>query len=42
MSEEGIAKGIRRITGATKGGARAALATAAEAGAYTRPLLSST
>ena len=29
MSEEGIAKGIRRITGATKGVAKAALATAA-------------
>mmetsp|Transcript_36931 Transcript_36931/g.91246 ORF Transcript_36931/g.91246 Transcript_36931/m.91246 type:complete len:553 (-) Transcript_36931:556-2214(-) len=33
MSEEGVAKGIRRIVGATKGAARAALATAAEVAA---------
>jgi alanyl-tRNA synthetase len=33
LSEEGIAKGIRRITGATKGGALSALATAAEVAA---------
>ena len=33
LSEEGIAKGVRRITGATKGGAASALATAAEVAA---------